>query len=45
MEEKSKSLYIKRTQRDYPMSFKLAVVREVESGAIRLMDILVGKPL
>ena len=34
MEEKSKSLYIKRTQRDYPMSFKLAVVREVESGAI-----------
>ncbi len=34
MEEKSKSLYIKRTQRDHPMSFKLAVVREVESGAI-----------
>ena len=34
MEENSKSLYIKRTQRDYPMSFKLAVVREVESGAI-----------
>ena len=34
MEEKSKSLYIKRTQRDYPMSFKLAVVREVESGVI-----------
>ena len=30
MEEKSKSLYIKRTQRDHPMSFKLAVVREVE---------------
>ena len=34
MEEKSKSLYIKRTQRDYPLSFKLSVVREVESGAI-----------
>lgn len=34
MEEKIKSLYIKRTQRDYPLSFKLAVVREVESGAI-----------
>ena len=34
MEEKSKSLYVKHTQRDYPMSFKLAVVREVESGAI-----------
>ena len=52
MEEKSKSLYIKRTQRDYPMSFKLAVVREVESGAITnngamrkygLMVILVSK--
>lgn len=27
-------MYIKRTQRDYPMSFKIAVVREVESGAI-----------
>ena len=34
MEEKSKCLYVKRTQRDYPLSFKLAVVREVESGAI-----------
>ena len=34
MEEKSKSLYIKRSQRDYPLSFKLAVVQEVESGAI-----------
>ena len=34
MEEKSNCLYVKHTQRDYPMSFKLAVVREVESGAI-----------
>lgn len=34
MEEKSKSFYIKRTQRDYPMSFTLAVVRKVESEAI-----------
>ena len=34
MEEKSKCMYVKHTQRDYPMSFKLAVVREVESGAI-----------
>ena len=32
MVEKSKDLYIKRTLRDYPLSFKLAVVREVESG-------------
>ena len=34
MEEKSICLYVKRTQRDYPMSFKLVVVREVESGSI-----------
>jgi transposase-like protein len=34
MEERFKSLYIKRTQRDYPLSFKMAIVREVESGAI-----------
>lgn len=34
MEEKFKGLYIKRTQKDYPLSFKLQVVREVESGSI-----------
>ncbi len=34
MEEKPKDLYIKRTQRDYPLSFKLWVVREVDSGEI-----------
>lgn len=34
MEKDYKSLYYKRTQRDYSMSFKLAVVREVESGFI-----------
>lgn len=34
MKGEIKDLYIKRTQRDYPLSFKLAVVREVESGAI-----------
>jgi transposase-like protein len=34
MEEDHKSLYYKRTQRDYSMSFKLSVVREVESGFI-----------
>ncbi|MEG1794845.1 MAG: hypothetical protein RR257_07495 [Rikenellaceae bacterium] len=31
MEEKGKSQYVKRTQRDYTMSFKLAVVQEIES--------------
>lgn len=34
MEEKYKSLFVKRTQKDYPMNFKLSVVREVESGSI-----------
>ena len=36
MEEKSKSLYIKRTQRDYPLSFKLSVVREIEQGDLSI---------
>ncbi|WP_148228721.1 hypothetical protein [Yersinia enterocolitica] len=28
--------YVKRTQRDYPLSFKLAVVEQVEKGEIDL---------
>ncbi|WP_246814873.1 IS3 family transposase [Ferrimonas balearica] len=32
--DKPKSIKRKRTQRDYPMSFKLAVVRQVEEGAL-----------
>ena len=34
MKEKLKSFYVKRTQRDYPLSFKLAVVEEIDSGSI-----------
>lgn len=34
IEERSKGLYIKRTQRDYSLSFKLQLVREIESGEI-----------
>jgi transposase-like protein len=34
MKEKLKSFYVKRSQRDYPLSFKLAVVREVETGSL-----------
>ncbi len=34
MKDKIKSLYIKRTQKDYSLSFKLSVVQEVESGSI-----------
>lgn len=34
MEKRTNSLYAKRTQKDYSINFKLAVVREVESGSI-----------
>lgn len=34
MDKKSKGLYIKRTQKDYSLEFKLSVVREIESGSI-----------
>lgn len=34
MDKNIKSLYIKRTQKDYSLEFKLSVVREVESGSI-----------
>jgi len=34
MEKGEKSVYVKRSQRDYSMSFKLEVVREVESGEL-----------
>ena len=39
MEKEINSLYIKRTQRDYSMSFKLSVVQEVESGSIGIKAI------
>ncbi|WP_300684911.1 hypothetical protein [Chryseobacterium sp.] len=32
MEEQLKSVYIKRTQKDYSLSLKLQIVKEVESG-------------
>ncbi|WES98484.1 hypothetical protein P2W68_02465 [Chryseobacterium arthrosphaerae] len=32
MEEQLKSLYIKRTQKNYSLSLKLQIVKEVESG-------------
>ncbi|MGE5448555.1 MAG: hypothetical protein ACM3PR_09325 [Bacteroidales bacterium] len=32
MKEEIKKEYVKRSQRDYPMSFKLQVVQEVERG-------------
>ena len=32
MEENEESRYVKRTQKDYTMSFKLQVVKEIEQG-------------
>lgn len=34
MEKGEKSVYVKRSQKDYSMSFKLEIVREVESGEL-----------
>lgn len=36
MKEKEEVRYIKRTQRDYSLSFKLQVVSEVESEALSI---------
>ncbi|SFF44401.1 Helix-turn-helix domain-containing protein [Sunxiuqinia elliptica] len=36
MEKINHSQYVKRTQRDYSMSFKLQVVREIESGELSM---------
>ena len=40
MEETLNQQYVKRTQRDYTMSFKLAIVQEVESGSISIKGAL-----
>ena len=34
MEKGEKSVYVKRSQKDYSMSFKLDLVREIESGEL-----------
>jgi len=34
MKEHKKSPYVRRTQKDYSMSFKMSVVEEIESGLI-----------
>lgn len=36
-----KNKYVKRTQKDYPMSFKLDVVREIEQGELTRSQALV----
>ncbi len=39
MEEGEKKVYLKRSQKDYSMSIKLAVVKEVESGFISVTGV------
>lgn len=34
MKSKDENIYLKRTQRDYSMSFKLEVVKEIENGEL-----------
>ena len=34
MEKGEKSVYVKRSQKDYSMSFKLEIVREIEFGEL-----------
>lgn len=36
MDKQQNSNYVRRTQKDYTLSFKLQVVREVEAGALTL---------
>ena len=38
MKDKEKQ-YVKRTQKDYSMSFKLSVVKEYEAGGIGLQEL------
>lgn len=40
MNEKSNNEYVKRTSKDYSMSFKLQVVKEVESGELSIYGAL-----
>ena len=38
MKEEIKNEYVKRTQKDYSMSFKIQIVSEVERGILSLID-------
>lgn len=38
MEELSQSAYVKRTQKDYSLSLKLQIVKEIEAGKIEIKD-------
>jgi transposase len=40
MKEELQNVYVKRTQKDYSMSFKMQVVKEVETGEITIYEAL-----
>lgn len=39
MERNEEIRYVKRTQKDYPMSFKLQIVQEIERGQISITQV------
>ncbi|POS01199.1 hypothetical protein Q361_11381, partial [Flavobacterium croceum DSM 17960] len=39
MENQEASRYVKRTQKDYTMSFKLQVVQEIEQGSVSTYEV------
>ena len=39
MERNEEIWYVKRTQKDYPMSFKLQIVQEIERGQISITQV------
>ncbi len=38
MENSKESRYVKRTQKDYTMSFKLQIVQEIERGKLSITE-------
>lgn len=38
MKEPLKTLYVKRTQKDYSLSLKLQIVREIEAGKLGITE-------
>jgi hypothetical protein len=38
MEKHEETLYVKRTQKDYSMSFKLQIVQEIERDNLQLQN-------
>jgi transposase len=39
MENPQENRYVKRTQKDYPMSFKLQIVQEIEQGKLSIIQV------